>query len=57
MVYLANKNIIVMGGFNDKVEGRKTFSSKVLKIEEKKINFLESRYEASELQPMKSKRG
>ena len=46
-----------MGGFNDKVEGRKTFSSKVLKIEEKKINFLESRYEASELQPMKSKRG
>lgn len=49
--------MIVIGGFNDKVEGRKTFSSKVLKIEEKKINFMESMYETSELHPMKSKRG
>lgn len=37
-VYLANKAILVIGGFNDEVEGRKTFSSRVLKITEKKVN-------------------
>jgi hypothetical protein len=39
-VYLQNKTILVMGGFNDEVEGQKTFSSRVLKINEKKVKFL-----------------
>ena len=35
VVSLPDKSIMVMGGLNDQVEGRKTFSSKVLKITEK----------------------
>lgn len=56
-VYLPNKDIIVIGGFNDNIPNRATFSSKVLKIVEKPINFLESSFECVELEPLKIKRG
>eukprot|EP00347_Sterkiella_histriomuscorum_P005524 403356287 len=47
----------ILGGFNNKVEGKSTFSSRVFKIIEEQVNPFESVYTAQFLAPMRKQRG
>ena len=55
--FLKDKQLLVTGGLNDEVPKRQTFSSRVVRLREVPINFLESNYDAQVVQPMRVKRG
>ena len=56
-VYLPNQDMIVMGGLNDEIPNKPTFSSHVFKITEVPINVYDSAYVAKQKSNMITKRG
>ena len=56
-VYLPNQDLIVMGGLNDEIPNKPTFSSHVLKITEVPVNVYDSMYIAKQKNNMLTKRG
>ena len=47
----------MIGGLNDLIVDKPTFSSRNLRIKETALNFLESRYDCKEMEVMRLKRG
>ena len=56
-VYLPNQDMVVMGGLNDEIPNKPTFSSQTIKISEVPINVYDSVYSAELLNNMITKRG
>lgn len=56
-VYLPNQDMIVMGGLNDEIPNKPTFSSHVLKITEVPVNVYDSLYVTKQMNNMVTKRG
>jgi len=56
-VYLPNQDMIVMGGLNDEIPNKPTFSSLVLKITEVPVNVYDSLYVTKQMNNMIIKRG
>jgi hypothetical protein len=56
-VYLPNQDMIVMGGLNDEIPNKPTFSAHTLKITEVPVNIYDSMYVTKQMNNMISKRG
>ena len=56
-VYTPNKNIYVIGGLNDLISDKPTFSARTVRVKEVPLNFIESKFEVREMEVMRLKRG
>ena len=56
-IYLPNQDMIVLGGLNDEIPNKPTFSSLVLKITEIPVNVYDSMYVTKQMNNMTIKRG
>jgi hypothetical protein len=56
-VYLPNQDMIVMGGLNDEIPNKPTFSAHALKITEVPVNIYDSMYVTKQMNNMVTKRG
>ena len=56
-VYLPNQDLVVMGGLNDEIPNKPTFSALVLKITEVPVNVYDSLYVTKQMNNMIMKRG